>query len=58
MAKRAKRGLAGRRRTAKDLSPAPRKARSVGGGKAATIRPEVPIKAPAPSSPVPIPYPN
>jgi hypothetical protein len=58
MAKRAKRGSPGRRQSVKDLSPAARKGRTIRGGKAATIHPEVTIKTPAPSGPVPIPYPN
>ena len=56
MAKRAKRGPAGRRRTVKDLSPEPRKGRIVRGGK--TAFPDAPVKTPAPSGPIPIPYPN
>jgi hypothetical protein len=56
MAKRAKRGAAGRRRPVKDLSPETRKGRTIRGGK--TAFPDVPVKVPAPSGPIPIPYPN
>jgi hypothetical protein len=55
MAKRAKRGAAARRRSVKDLSPEPRKGRTVRGGK--TAFPDV-VKVPPPSGPIAIPYPN
>jgi hypothetical protein len=56
MAKRGKRGPVARRRTVKDLSPEARKGRTVRGGK--TAFPDAPVKVPAPSGPIAIPYPN
>jgi hypothetical protein len=57
MAKRAKRGPAGRRQTVKDLRPETRQGRTIRGGKTAIFS-DTPVKVPAPSGPVAIPYPN